>query len=180
MLNISVSSFTLRNSKFNSIFAMFTNSKIWLFVGIAAFVWACAESPQKEVNQTSSMQTCDSLPNQNLGIEAAKPMAMMMRAMYKQGEELKKQLIAGEIPDSTAYAFLHFHTVEPTNAKVLEPNFYAKAEAFRNAYEAIFKSSTPELRIESYNIMVSACVNCHEDYCTGPIKKINKLTVSLP
>ncbi|CAN5889307.1 hypothetical protein BH11BAC7_BH11BAC7_19700 [soil metagenome] len=40
-----------------------------------------------------------------------------------------------------------------------------------------FYSSKPEDRKENYNSMVNNCIACHQNFCGGPIKRIQKLLV---
>lgn len=49
----------------------------------------------------------------------------------------------------------------------LAENYLARAKEFY--------SSSEESKVENYNLMVGACVTCHQNFCAGPIKRINKL-----
>lgn len=102
----------------------------------------------------------------------AKPMAMMMRAIYEQSRDMRIQLEAGNTLDSAYYRFLEFHKLEPTDSTVLVEVFYQHNEDFKAAYENLLRNSDKA----SYNAMLTECVNCHQDFCPGPIKRIRKLT----
>lgn len=98
-------------------------------------------------------------------------MALMMRAIYDQSKTMRADLDSGKALDSSFYRFLEFHQLEPTDSTVLVEVFYEHNEKFKAAYEALLRSSDKP----AYNAMLTACVNCHEDFCPGPIKRINKL-----
>ncbi|MFN3530774.1 MAG: hypothetical protein ACK417_12690 [Bacteroidia bacterium] len=115
------------------------------------------------------------LTEQNVQIKTAgdaKPMAMMMRAIYEQSRDIRLQLEAGNALDSAYYRFLEFHKLEPTDSTVLVEVFYKHNEEFKVAFENLLRNSDKA----SYNAMLTECVNCHEDFCPGPIKRIRKLT----
>lgn len=57
-------------------------------------------------------------------VAPAKPMAMMMRAIYDQSAEMRKWVEAGKPLDSTQFRFLEFHQLEPTDSTVLVEVFY--------------------------------------------------------
>lgn len=104
-------------------------------------------------------------------VEDAKPMALMMRAIYDQSRNMRTELEAGKNLDSSLYRFMEFHKLEPTDSTVLVEVFYQHNDKFREAYENLLRSSNKP----AYNAMLTACVNCHADFCPGPIKRINKL-----
>jgi cytochrome c553 len=123
---------------------------------------ACGETAQKaeEPNKASKSEVAD-----------AKPMALMMRAIYEQSNAMRGKVEAGEALDSSFYRFLEFHQLEPTDSTVLVEVFYEHNQDFKKAFEDLLKASNKE----SYNAMLTQCVSCHEDFCPGPIKRINKL-----
>jgi cytochrome c553 len=104
-------------------------------------------------------------------VEEAKPMALMMRAIYEQSSAMRGKVEAGEALDSSFYRFMEFHELEPTDSTVLVKVFYEHNEDFKRAFEDLLKASNKD----SYNAMLTQCVSCHEDFCPGPIKRINKL-----
>ncbi|MDP2187619.1 MAG: hypothetical protein Q8J69_02950 [Sphingobacteriaceae bacterium] len=123
---------------------------------------ACGETEQK-AGETSKAATSE--------VADAKPMALMMRAIYEQSNAMRGKVEAGEALDSSFYRFLEFHQLEPTDSTVLVEVFYQHNEDFKKAFEDLLKASNKE----SYNAMLTQCVSCHEDFCPGPIKRINKL-----
>ncbi len=123
---------------------------------------ACGETNEKsgEASKPTTSEVAD-----------AKPMALMMRAIYEQSNAMRGKVEAGEALDSSFYRFLEFHELEPTDSTVLVEVFYEHNEDFKKAFEDLLKAANKE----SYNAMLTQCVSCHEDFCPGPIKRINKL-----
>ncbi|MBM3918268.1 MAG: hypothetical protein FJ344_02010 [Sphingomonadales bacterium] len=102
-----------------------------------------------------------------------KPMARMMRAMYQQGEQMRKQILAGDSISPDAFPLLNYHNQIPTDPSVLGAEFDRHHAEFAQTWAELMKSPDP-IR---YNMMLQACVGCHQDHCPGPIKKIRKLSI---
>lgn len=109
-------------------------------------------------------------------VAPAKPMAMMMRAIYDQSAEMRQWVEAGKPLDSTHFRFLDFHQLEPTDSTVLVEVFYKHNQDFKAAFEDLVRAG--EADKEKYNTLLTKCVSCHEDFCPGPIKRINKLKLA--
>jgi hypothetical protein len=105
----------------------------------------------------------------------AKPMALMMRQLAANADSMKQQILRGEQLDSTRYPFIRFYLVEPTDPNVLEPQFYENARLFQEAYTELFKH--PKEQSKYHNLVIGKCINCHENYCSGPLKRIRKLLI---
>ncbi len=105
-----------------------------------------------------------------------KPMALMMRLMAANADSMNKELKRGESIDSTLYPFIPFYLVEPTDPKVLEPQFFENARLFKMAYLELFKH--PKAQVKYYNLMINSCIHCHETYCSGPLKRIRNFPIT--
>jgi hypothetical protein len=151
------------------------------FVSVVAF-FACNQNDNKKQTTTNTSQAqSDSVPCDNPETikdpNDAKPMALMMRQMAANADSIKATLLRGSMPDSLRYPFIRFYLVEPTDPSVLEPQFYENARLFQQAYFAFFKH--PNEAKKYYNVLIGKCVNCHENYCSGPLKRIRKLYIDL-
>lgn len=104
-----------------------------------------------------------------------KPMALMMRQMAANADSMKAKLLRGESLDSLSFPFIRFYLVEPTDKNVLEPQFFANAKVYQAAHKAIFDH--PENQKKYYNLMIGACISCHENYCSGPLRRIKKMPI---
>lgn len=164
------------------LFCLMKNNKLFVITLVVLFIvqLACREqSKQTDVNayifQNDSAASCSQEtimdPNQ------AKPMALMMRQMVINADSMKQRILRNEILDSLQFRFIKFYLVEPTDPNVLEPNFFEKSRLHQAAYLEIFKH--PKEQVKYYNLMIASCVSCHQDYCSGPLKRINKLPIKL-
>lgn len=157
------------------------NSFFFLILGGILLI-ACNQNPSpnsSEPNQKDSV-SLDSASCANeetiTDPNGAKPMALMMRQMAKNADLMKTKLINGEALDSNQFPFIRFYLVEPTDPKVLVPQFYENSRLFQDAYKAIFMH--PKDQQKYYNLAIGKCINCHEQYCSGPLKRIRKLIIT--
>jgi hypothetical protein len=123
------------------------------------------------IAKADSMAACTTIKDPN----NTKPMALMMRLMAANADSMRSQLLRGEKLDSLKYPFIKFYLVEPTDPNVLEPKFFDNARLFQESYKALF--AHPNESKKYYNLMINACVNCHESYCSGPLKRIRKFPI---
>lgn len=151
-------------------------SSIFGFILIAACNNNNAPTPAAVNTDTEKVEdttkACEN-PETVMDPNQAKPMALMMRQMVKNVGEMKTKIEAGEKLDSTKYPFIRFYLVEPTDPSVLEPQFYENARLFQEAYTSLFKH--PNEQKKYYNLVIGKCIGCHENYCSGPLKRIRKL-----
>jgi hypothetical protein len=142
---------------------------------ISFLVQACSNEPKPaikaEAEKSDSLDACATIKDPN----QPKPMVLMMRQMAANADSIKAKINRGEILDSLQYPFIRFYAVEPTDPNVLEPNFFEKARLFQSAYKELFQH--PSEHKKYYNLMIQACVNCHQNYCSGPLKRIRKLPI---
>lgn len=134
-----------------------------LALAVVVLFASCSESTEPKATKASKPTKSE--------VADAKPMALMMRAIYEQSSAMRGKVAAGEALDSSFYRFMEFHELEPTDSTVLIEVFYEHNEDFKKAFEDLLKASNKE----SYNAMLTQCVSCHQDFCPGPIKRINKL-----
>lgn len=144
-----------------------------LSVGLGVLINACSnnQSPKvadsTEANANAGAVIKD--PNQ------PKPMALMMRQMAANADSMKAKLLRGESLDSLSFPFIRFYLVEPTDKNVLEPQFFKNADVYKNAHKAIFDH--PKEQKKYYNLMINPCISCHENYCSGPLRRITKMPI---
>ncbi len=159
--------------------------KIYTFLAFSIFVFACTNISKndkqkvdadsiKKVDSSSKSTTCSKPikdPNN------PKPMALMMRLMADNADSMKAQLLRGEKLESSHYPFLRFYLLEPTDTSVLKMQFYENARFFQQTYTDMFKKGAVQKQI--YNVVIGKCVNCHEMYCNGPLKRIRKMFIDM-
>jgi hypothetical protein len=143
-----------------------------MFSGV--LINACSNNNQPKATTTASGDTAQVIetikdPNK------PKPMALMMRQMAANADSMKAKLLRGESLDSLSFPFIRFYLVEPTDKNVLEPQFFENAKIYQAAHKAIFDHPTEQKKY--YNLMIGACISCHENYCSGPLRRINKMPI---
>jgi hypothetical protein len=159
-----------------------------IFTALAglAMVYACNDpkSPQNKPSEDSShvavsnddsVAMCAKPGGTIMDPNNPKPMALMMRQMAANADSMKHQIERGEKPDSLKYPFIRFYLVEPTDTSVLEPQFFENARLFQQAYLDLFRH--PKEPVKYHNLVISKCIGCHENYCSGPLKRIKKLII---
>jgi hypothetical protein len=143
------------------------------------FITACTQNNQQTATiakaDTSSMDSNDCVatkyPNDD------KPMALMMRQMADNTAKMKELVLAGKPVTADAFPFIRFHLVEPTDPDVLQPQFFENARLFQEAHKNLVGAKVAEQR-ELYTAYINQCINCHQTYCSGPLKRINKLKIN--
>lgn len=145
--------------------------KIAVFITLFSFfIWACqSSSKEKPISKE---------PKEPSVMYEASELASLMRAMHEQSNSWKNALLADaenfelDMPEF----YRRMHTAEATNPKEINDNFYAKADAFLEATNTFIHAENVN-KLETYNLMIASCVDCHKDFCRGPIQKINKLVI---
>ena len=102
-------------------------------------------------------------------------LAWLMRQMYEDGEKIKLAVLNKQLPEDFREKFKNIHTATPTEASVKTEIFTNSAKAFEQTLDKFYAEK--ENQVENFNLVVNACVACHQNYCPGPIKKIKKLTI---
>lgn len=151
------------------------------FAGIALFI-ACnteTKKTQEPANDHDSLAVADSATscvNPSKYPNNDKPMALMMRQMADNAQQMKEMIGKGELVEGKKFPYIRFHLVEPTDPDVLQPQFFENARLFQMAHKDLI-NAPKEKQKELYNAYIRKCINCHESYCSGPLKRIRKLII---
>lgn len=105
-----------------------------------------------------------------------KPMALMMRQMADNAQQMKTLIEKGEAVTGAQFPYIRFHLVEPTDPDVLQPQFYENARLFQVAHKELVNGKAGEQKA-LYQAYIAKCITCHETYCSGPLKRIRKLVI---
>jgi cytochrome c556 len=103
-------------------------------------------------------------------------LVLVMRQMHADNMAIKEQVKAGVGPKSVPDEYQKLLTATATNPDELDQLYYNMAKIWLNEYQAVVDAE-PDKLVDTYNNMVKTCVNCHENYCLGPIPKIEKLYI---
>lgn len=150
------------------------NYYIPIFIGIFFLQIACnnnvSEDAVQETNETKST-VVDDHPNED------SELALLMRKMYHDADSIKQLIVneEGNISQEYIDALERIHTATPTDADVKTPEFSAYTDLMINEANTLFSNETNKK--QGFNRLVNRCVECHQSFCPGPIKKINKLKI---
>ncbi|MBC8267064.1 MAG: hypothetical protein H8E84_08880 [Flavobacteriales bacterium] len=130
---------------------------------IASSFFSCQNTDKKEATDTINFPNKDS------------ELALLMRELFEDAENVKSQIRKGQTP-AFFTEFEKLHTAQPTDTDVREDGQYtAFADVFIQSVRQLI--NTEEDKTKQYNKMVKRCVDCHQQICPGPIKKIRKLHI---
>lgn len=118
--------------------------------------------------------TFDNLIQQPINPNGDSELALLMRAMVEEAEQIKKQVANGEPVTITLdhEEILSAHATEPE--KAASPEFKAFAAAYLQAIEEL-KGAGPDQSAAIYDQMINSCMSCHQVLCPGPTMRIKKL-----
>ena len=141
-----------------------------IFFALATIFLSCEselkeDQPEPEIKQASLNPNGDS------------ELALLMRQMADELTALKEN-IETEVDMSKISDYKTIHTATPTKVSMKEKGYQSYATAFLISLENL-ENSTPENRVETYNEVINACVNCHEVTCHGPLRRIEKMFVAI-
>jgi len=129
---------------------------------IASSFFSCTEQETKEVKATN-------FPNKD------SELAIMMRDIVENTQKVKEQIINGKEVEFFI-EFEKLHTSTTTEADVRDNGqFTSFANDYTNKVSELIKAETDKTTL--YNDMVQVCVNCHQQICPGPVKRIRKLKI---
>jgi cytochrome c556 len=129
----------------------------------ASFFVSCTESKPEETAEEWQPDMYE-----------ASELVMVMREMYDDNLKLKEEIAKGIVPAEVPERYRDILTATATNPDELNDLYYAMAQKYLSDYEALTKADASTVQ-EKYNILINTCVSCHQNYCLGPIPKIEKL-----
>lgn len=138
-----------------------------------AWIVACnGGKPQEEVKKPAQHVVTN--PN------GMSEMSLIMEEWYNAMLVMKSRLEAGTLVETAE----PIKTAEMATAQTSKQNIHGEmldgfTESFVLNYQAIAKGKTIAEQSRTFNLAVVACINCHEQYCQGPIVRIKKLSVKL-
>ncbi|MGY6744130.1 MAG: hypothetical protein ACXIUQ_15430 [Cecembia sp.] len=138
------------------------NSIYPIIGGIMLFFCSCSPASDKQEKQLQKY------PNEDA------PLALLMREMFLDLEEIKGAVEKGESIKSYLERHQELLEAKPTNPQVKTPVFQLMGEAYLESLYAL-EQSEPELLKANFKTVLSTCLGCHQQYCPGPIKRIQLL-----
>lgn len=107
----------------------------------------------------------------------ASELAQLMRKMYEDNLALRDTILQGKVPQSFPRDFERIHTAAATDDENQEATFKALAQEYLRHYDSLQKARNPAAARISYNGMIQTCASCHQQYCRGPLAKINRMRI---
>jgi len=140
----------------------------YLLIVLSALFLSCNSNKSEE-----KKENCEK-PKEEFQMYEASEMATLMEQMYVHNAQLREKIIKkdslGNLPDY----FSKISKATLTKGKERDAFFTEKAAVFIKAQSEIYTSKNTK---ESFNVMVNACISCHEVKCGGPIERIKTLYI---
>lgn len=151
-----------------------------IFIGIFSLLFSsCKNECDKEESCSKDKKECaKDVEVSPINPNGDSELALLMRKMYDDADAIKTLITnnEGNITQEYITELERIHTATPTDANVKTPEFEAYTKLMIEQANNLFSSETN--RAEGFNNLVNRCVECHQSFCPGPIKKIKKLTIN--
>lgn len=131
---------------------------------LLAVVVSCSQKEKKNVSETIKY------PNQDA------PLALLMREMFVDMEEIKVSVEEGKSIKQYLEKHKEILTARPTDISVKSEAFQTMGMAYLASLKQLENSKKEELR-SNYQLLVNSCLACHNNFCPGPVKRINLLKI---
>lgn len=107
-------------------------------------------------------------------------LALNMREIFDQTKLIKESIHNGKlvIPENYIQNIKAFHTSVPTDPEVKVDLFFQFTDVLEATASELSKQNTVEEQEMYYKRVVNTCIQCHQSFCPGPIRRINKLKLS--
>lgn len=139
---------------------------------ILLFVCACNNAGEK----TADDSTKTSCKAKSLNPNGDSELAILMRQMATLTDSMKQALLSKRPLPPKPEQFQNMFTAQKTDSTINKSLYESLTVAYLAHVDA-FYDAAPEHRVELFNAMVGACISCHENFCQGPIKRIQKLKI---
>lgn len=136
----------------------------FLFMIGCLWLYSCT---QKESNDA---KVAVQYPNEDA------PLALLMREVFLDMEEIKLSVEQGENIKSYLKKHKEILQAHPTNPAVKTATFEMMGNAYLESLKNLEESPKAQLS-ENYQVLISSCLGCHQQYCPGPIKRIQLLNL---
>jgi hypothetical protein len=130
-------------------------------------VYACAENQVDKAESQKEMKMAE-----------FSELALLMKEIHEDAKKWKAELEAGERPTDSLKIYEKIVTSTPTKAEVKGPVFEGFASMYQARLDSLFYAGELDMAKDAYNNLISSCVDCHGEYCPGPIPTIEKLYIS--
>lgn len=143
---------------------------IFYFFGLFALI-GCQEKQQPKEESVLKTENSGAFKMYQMS-----EMAALMEQMYVDNQRIKEKIENnefdfGEFPEH----FQKIHTATLTDPSDLDDFFKSGATRFVETQKMIYTDTTNAK--EHFNNAITACIECHQVKCAGPIERIKKLYI---
>ena len=104
------------------------------------------------------------------------PLALLMREMFSDMEVIKASVENGQAIMDYVKKHQEMLSARPTKPEVKTVTFEMMGNAYLQQLEILQNSPREEL-VANYKVLQETCLACHQQYCPGPMKRINLLKI---
>lgn len=141
----------------------------------ASFFIACANQAS-EVEETTETKVEQTESEWQAEMYAASELVALMRQIHADQLVVRNEILQGKIPTEMPTNYAEMHTASATDPSEINLTYHALADVWMADYKAMTEANSENVK-EKFNTLVTSCVNCHRNYCQGPIPKIEKLYI---
>lgn len=102
-------------------------------------------------------------------------MSILMEEWYASLQNTYTQIKNGKLAPVNPIPTQEVFKAKTSKSNVHGEQFDAFAESFLYNFESVQKATTLEEQSKAFNLSVTSCINCHEQFCHGPLVRIKKL-----
>lgn len=143
-------------------------------IAIVVFAAACSsgESSESTADTTAKCKTKSLNPNGD------SELAILMREMANWTDSCKVAIMENRsVMPAKPAGLSTLHTAKRTDETIDASLFNSMATLYEGQIKA-FEGAAVADRAEYFNAMVSGCVGCHQNFCQGPLTRINKMIIT--
>ncbi len=127
-------------------------------------------------NKNSDNKAAKKTPEKKFKMYEYSEMAALMERMFVENKQLKERIIKGDTLGKFPNYYLKIHTAKFTDESDNDEVFKNYADAYLKVQEMIYTTDVNKAK-ENFNNGVTACINCHDLKCRGPIQRIKTLYI---
>ena len=147
--------------------------KVFAFVIIVSLaIFSCGEN--KETVSEDSAKKC-AMPS-SVNPNGDSELALLMREMADWTDSCKAAITSGREVHAAPANLKTLHTAKRTDPNIDEKIFSSMASLYQSRVTD-FQTATDANRVQLFNAMVQGCISCHENFCHGPLVRINKMMI---
>lgn len=141
-----------------------------VLISLIAFVSCNNNAPKEKKDSVAACKTGDLNPNGD------SELSLLMRELAAFSDSVKQDLLNNREPRPHPENLTTILTARKTDENIDRSVYDPLARTYITGV-TYFYASKPEDRVENYNSMVNNCIACHQSFCGGPIKRIQKLLI---